>query len=82
MDKETRKNLKKVAKREHVTELSFIWLLGDVFSDGSVKSKALCDVPDFVIADGLVEEKERGLLDYTPWKYTFKACQILSPFGS
>ena len=78
MTASTRADLKKVARMFGVTTESMVWMLADVFSDGTMRSHAYSDVPAHVIDDGLAVERFGSTCNYTPWEFTFKGKEILA----
>jgi hypothetical protein len=53
-------------------------MLTDVFSNGVMRSRAHSDAPECVKLDGLIQEREQGMLSFIPWEWTEKAKNILA----
>jgi hypothetical protein len=78
MSGETLKLFKKAARQENVSVNSLVWMLTDVFSNGVMRSRAHSDAPECVKLDGLIQEREQGMLSFIPWEWTEKAKNILA----
>ena len=75
----TLKDLKKIAIVDNCSVDSVIWLLTPTYACGLMRSNAYSDCPECVKSDGLVVEFLGSGLNYTPWRFTDKAREIMTP---
>lgn len=75
----TVRDLKKIARIGNCSVDSVIWLLTPTYDCGLMRSNAYSDCPQCVKDDGLVVESLGSGLNYTPWRFTDKAREIIAP---